>query len=93
MYKLTLTASERQAIDWIGNRYSHGDDLFDLLCEVEWEGIKKDEDWGWFCEKDITFLIPENIAWQISDLLQNSLYECFAPELVEKLTNFCAEVI
>lgn len=31
MYKLTLTESERQAIDWVGHRYTMGYDTWKIL--------------------------------------------------------------
>jgi hypothetical protein len=38
-YELTLAASERQAFDWVGYRYSSpGDAMADLIRSGEWEG-------------------------------------------------------
>lgn len=93
MYELTLTSSERQAIDFVGDRYPEGDDLFKLLWHksnclpgVEWES-----------KDDIAFTIPEHIAWQIKDTLEHadSNYGAalFASEFREKLMKFCERIV
>ena len=91
MYKLALTASERQAIDWVGYRYSHGDDLYKLLCKCDW--FPNDRDWD--SPKEIEFAVSENIAWQIADIGEESnwFWDCFAEELARKLTDFCMSVV
>lgn len=33
-YKLTLSRDERRAIDFVGGRYAHGDDLFMLIRDL-----------------------------------------------------------
>jgi hypothetical protein len=81
MKYLTLDASERQAIDWIGDRYSHGDDLFRALCQTtmndEWDG---NCDVTFECD-DVTFL-PIKVA-----ILGDHL-ECFSPKFHNKLWDF-----
>lgn len=92
MYSLTLTHAERKAIDWVGYRYGHGDELRDLLDEsIQVNPI--DDDWN--DDKDITFQIPEYLAWDICDIGEECehRWDCFAPELAEKLTNFCMGVV
>lgn len=81
MYELTLTKSERAAIDWIGNRYRHGDELYRLL----WvESTQTPDDVDWDADCDVQFRIPENVAWTISEIIGEGL-DCFGPELVRKL--------
>lgn len=95
MYTLTLTYAERKAIDWIGYRYGYGSDLRDLL-EEGMSKVNPDYD----CDKweepiDITFSIPENLAWAIHDIGEECEFswDCFAEELADKLTNFCLGVV
>lgn len=83
MYKLTLTEDERNAIDWIGHRYAHGNDLYSLLVQCSPEN----EDWGDSSEIwEIS--IPEHVAWEIASLKNNdpeSWCACFNNELTNKL--------
>lgn len=93
MYKLTLTSADRKAIDWIGHRYFHGDNLFKLLCRCY--PLKDDrEKWG-DDKADITFHVLEHVAWMIQDGLEKDGYRlaCFSPELKAKLIRFCDEII
>lgn len=92
MYNLTLTADERKALDWIGDRYSHGHDLYKLLwthCEPQ----DNEEDWD--SPNPITFEVSEDVAWQICAIGEECEYrwDCFAPKLAEKLTNFCVSIV
>lgn len=97
MYTLTLSREERNSIDWIGNRYGHGDDLFRLL----WcKSTATPDDIDWYEKDDITFSIPENVAWQIAQIGQENSgkegvyqWDCFGPELTEKLNDFCDKII
>jgi len=86
-YKLTLTHDERQAIDWVGNRYAHGDELGLLL--REWTEAEWDD------EHDITFVLPEHVAWWIQDIGEEEEYRwtCFAPSFVHKLDQFVAGIV
>lgn len=84
MYTLTLTYSERQAIDWIGGRYRHGDELANLLSE-----LTNDE---WHGPEDIVFSVPEHVAWTISEIIDEGL-DCFAPELQHKLYKFQGSIV
>lgn len=86
-YSLTLTKGERRAIDWIGGRYEHGEDFYRLLSDVMPEDAEWDEG------EDITFTIPEYKAWEIKDLLNDSLFDCFAPSLVEKIRRFLDRIV
>jgi hypothetical protein len=68
MYSLTLTADERAAIDWVGYRYSNGDELYNLL----WGASKQSpDDADWDDPRDITFSIPESVAWAIAENADN----------------------
>ena len=92
MYTLVLTADERRAIDWIGDRYRHGDELFKLL----WGGCRhRPEVLDWDSRETISFEIPEYIAWIIGQMGEecNYLWNCFADELSSKLTEFCLNII
>ena len=91
MYKLTLTKEERKAIDWIGNRYFHGNNLRSyLIRKCEFPDILQ-----WNSEEDATFLIPENIAWQIRAGFEDENFEfaCFSDELKTKLIQFCDQIV
>ena len=67
MYLLTLTADERRAFDWVGYRYNSGK-VADLLLDC----IPEDREWG--DNTDITFTIPEHVAWQINELAEEEDY-------------------
>lgn len=91
-YKLTLTLSERMAIDWIGDRYTNGDELFSLLqfCEGT-----SPEDADWDDERDLTFDVPEHVAWAIRDNAEreDGTWPCFSPDLASKLQAFCDAIV
>jgi hypothetical protein len=44
MYTITLTKDDRRAMDWVGDRYSHGTDLRRVL---EAEAVTAVPDQGW----------------------------------------------
>ncbi len=92
MYQLTLTAGERKAIDWVGYRYSHGIDLYRLLWA---NSVISPDDADWNADCDIAFSVPEHVAWQIGEMGEEGNYQwdCFAPELAEKLTDFCMAIV
>jgi len=92
MYSLTLTLSERKAIDWIGNRYAHGDKLYRAL----WVGNPTaPDDASWDDEREITFSVEEYKAWEIREIGQECKFrwDCFGPELVRKLNEFCEKIV
>lgn len=97
-YTLTLTAGERRAIDWIGHRYSNGHQLF-LLLFVESNCSPDYVDWdthgSMYSLMDITFTVPEHVAWQIRDNAENEdgSWPCFAPELAAKMQQFVDSVV
>lgn len=99
MYTLTLTHDERRAIDWIGNCYSNGNDLYKLLW-VESILDQRAEEIDWASKCEMTFVIPEYVAWQIRDIgIENAHTEgqycwpCFSPELCRKLNDFCDKIV
>jgi hypothetical protein len=84
MYSLTLTAEERRAFDWVGHRYNSGK-VADLLVDC----IPQGRDWD--DEGEITFVIPEHVAWEINELAEEESYAwaSFDPALAAKLNDFC----
>jgi hypothetical protein len=90
MYTLTLTRQERQAIDFVGHRYAHGDDLYDVLTDAEWE-----DDCEWDDDCDITFTLAEYLAWDINSIGNDSefRFDLFSGELCEKITLFCDGIV
>lgn len=103
MYKLTLSESEREAIDWVGYRYSHGDDLRELLesdsvlpVSIE-SGAGEEDITHWDRTGEVTFTIPESAAWLIRDLIYESFEEtrlaCFSDDLRYKLLWFADSIV
>lgn len=89
MYTLTLTKSERMAIDWVGHRYRHGNDLREILSCAEWTGP---DDCEWDGDYPIQFDILEHEAWMICDIIEEGL-DCFSLELCAKLHDFAEGVV
>lgn len=106
MYSLTLTAPERQAFDWVANRYAAGD-IKKLLCSScnivavihdnipNTNLINDDDRFSWNCTNPVCFNIPEHVAWQIRDLAEQERFSfpCFAPELKAKMIKFCDSIV
>jgi|APGre2960657404_1045060.scaffolds.fasta_scaffold46391_4 hypothetical protein len=94
MYNLLLTSDERSAIDWIGNRYDHGDDLKGLLtdCEMIADEVES-EDIEWSGDYEIEFIVPEHVSWAINEIIDNGNLECFSIELVRKLLDFANSIV
>jgi hypothetical protein len=88
MYSLTLTADKRRAFDWVGDRYNSGE-VADLLMDC----IPEDREWD--DDGQITFQIPEHVAWEIDQLAEEEGYSwaCFAPALAAKLNEFCRGIV
>ena len=88
MYTLILTADERRAFDWVGDRYNSGK-IADLLIGC----LPEDREWG--DDGDITFEIPEHVAWEIRELAEEEDFDwaCFAPSLSGKLNDFCSGIV
>ena len=95
MYELMLTYGERMAIDWIGDRYRHGTDLYFCLIGCKW----KCQDYNlvdpWGDVGDIVFKVPEHTAWRIRDIGEEGQYrwDCFSPEFAQKMNDFCDKII
>lgn len=90
MYTLTLTAGERKAIDFVGFRYEHGEDLrwmLDSLIASDAIAHLWDED------MDISFEFEEHEAWDFKNTFENCQWDLFAPSLVQKMLNFMDEII
>jgi hypothetical protein len=101
-YTLTLTKSERDAIDWISDRYSNGYALYRLLwldtpedCITINQPHAWDESPGWDSDCDIKFRVPEHVAWQIKDNAESEdgHWPCFSPELASKMQTFIDGII
>jgi hypothetical protein len=98
MYKLALTHAERQAIDFVGYRYEHGDELRSILhsqdCRwsVEFEPRTLDEV-SWEHRGDILFELPEHLAWEMKELLEDCRYDLFGSELVTKFLTFLEKIV
>lgn len=90
MYQLTLTADERRAIDWVGNRYAHGNDLYSALCDCP---CQTPEDADWDADCDITYHVPEHVAWAIGEVIDADNLACFGDGLREKLYRFQGQII
>ncbi len=87
MYSLMLTAEERRAFDWVGDRYSAGKVTGLLLDCIP-------EDRAWSDDGDIT-PIPEHVEWEIRDLAEEEDFSwaCFAPQLVSKVNDLCWSIV
>lgn len=95
MYQLTLTYPKRKAIDWVGYRYGHGNNLRDILEEAE-SKVNPDYDCDrWEEPIDLMFNIPENLAWAINDIGEECEFrwDCFYKALADKLTDFCRQIV
>lgn len=89
MYKLTLSKSERFAFDFVGYRYCNGDDISQLLSGC------LPEDQSWDDDRELTFSIPENVAWSIQELSsrEDDLFPLFSSPLTRKMMNFLDQII
>ena len=81
-----MSKHERNAIDWIGNRYWNGDDFFKLLMDSE-----QSADWDF--DGDVTFKIPEHVAWQINEFSLAEGFPCFSAVFANKLLEFCDKIV
>ena len=97
MYKLTLTLGERKAIDFVGDSYRHGHELYTLLCRADWYIENGDNVGDWDCANDLTMHIPEHLAWDIRDLIEDTFNDtglaCFADSLRSKLFDFSNAIV
>lgn len=97
MYPLTLTHEERKVIDWIDYRYATGRPFWYLLIECDRSYVVDpivDDTWDEF-KGDITFQIPEHIAWQIKELFEQEelTFPCFSEEFKSKLLEWYWRIV
>jgi hypothetical protein len=86
-YTLTLTQAERKAIDWVGNRYRHGDELADILSASDCPG-------NWHDTGELTYTISEPDAWMIREIIDEDWHlSCFARDLVDKLHSLYERIV
>ncbi|MHC4300600.1 MAG: hypothetical protein ACYS7Y_25265 [Planctomycetota bacterium] len=92
-YTLTLTSAERKAIDWVGHRYAHGDDLSNVLLSCDWVCMEAEDDWDG--PHPLTFLISESDAWAIQQIAddEDHRWDCFARSLVGKMEAFLETIV
>ncbi len=90
-YQLTLTADERSAFHWVGDRYCAGSVARLLTTKCQ----RTPEETEWDQPGDLTFTVPEPVSWEIRDLAEaeDFLWPCFANELANKLTDFCGNIV
>lgn len=69
-YSITLTHSERRAIDWIGDRYWHGYQLWSLLTDGEATSIPSKPATTEQCDFDFeiesTWDYPGDVAYELT---------------------------
>lgn len=89
MYRLTLTRSERDAFDWNGGRYASYDVKRVLSSCLH-------EDIAWSDDSDITFEIPEYLAWEMKTIREENGIETwtsFSSSLTSKLERFLDSIV
>lgn len=84
MYSLTLSKEERSAFDWVGNRYTNGDAMWNVLTDYLPEGVE------WLDDGAITFELPLEAVQALKRLAQqeNNLWPCFSNRLKYKMIAF-----
>lgn len=89
-YKLTLSLSEREAFRFIGDRYATGMGVARLLYLYCMFGGDQ-----WEQEGNITFDIPEHIAWQIQDLSEQEEHRWpfLSSELADKMRTLVESIV
>lgn len=84
-YTLTLTKQERDAIDWIGDRYWHGDDFRKIIreyvgikalppegkTEVERDEEMESDNYEWDSNNTFEYTISESYAWEIREHIED----------------------
>jgi hypothetical protein len=90
MYRLTLTRDDRSAMDWIGQRYSHGNALWSKLELSEGVEISGSE---WDQEGDRCYVIPEGVAWDVAELMRQDDMTCIGGALTVTFTKFINAII
>lgn len=92
MYTLTLNQDDRRAIDWIGDRYSHGNDLKRVLVD---EAVTAVPDQVWESDLSITYHLPESKAWQVKEIVEDGNLDCINPDshLAVQLTRLVMAIV
>ncbi len=92
MYSITLNKNDRQAIDWIGDRYSHGSDLKQIL---ESEDVKPSPDEPWESGQEITYRLPEYKAWELKEIVEEGNLDCInlGSNLAQELTRLVSSIV
>ena len=87
-YTLTLSLAERRAIDWIGDRYAHGNELYSLLW-ARCEQTPDDADWD--DPRPIDFTFTPKRAHDLTTIRDDDQghWTCFAPEFAKKFDELC----
>lgn len=95
MYTLTLEESERDAIDWVGDRYAHGYKLRKVLQLGEVRCPWPDCDPEWHYNVPLEFILPEYVAWQVEAIRDEDegRWTLFPPSLARKLNDFCDNIV
>lgn len=94
MYKLTLSREERKAFDFVGDRYATGSQIANVLFLLANNDDDELEYWD-ADDKDITFTIPERVAWEIKQWAaeEDYLWPLFAPDLKQKMQEFVDGIV
>ena len=93
VYTLTLTKADRDAIDWVGDRYSGAACIHGAYQKL---GVNVG---SWDDEGDLTLIMPEHVAWGIQEGAEmdasggHPTWPCFAPELKAKLDAFLDSIV
>lgn len=90
MYTLTLTRGERLAIDFVGGRYDHGDDLQRMLNSVHCEQAVTH---NWDDDVDFVYEFEEFEAWEFRDAYHESRFDLFADSFRRKLYAFMDAIV
>lgn len=85
-FQLTLNKSDRAAIDWVGHRYSHGDELCNFLGQFD-PGSDDYENDPWCLDSELTVELPndEAVMSEYERLITEDNMACFSDELKHKL--------
>ena len=89
MYTLTLTESERNAIDWMHGRSAIGDIKRVLISCLH-------EDISWHDDGNIIFEIPEYLAWEMQAIREENgreTWTCLSDGLVSKFEEFLGKIV
>lgn len=90
MYTLILTQGEREAFNWIGDRYSNGNDMRNVIKEYP---VNPDDSWD--STGPVAFDLPEHAAWEIKRFAEedDESFPCFSEELTIKMLRFLEQIV